>query len=424
MMDKSAYDYYKKLKCTFESKHNGYDMKPLMANFFLFNSYSPISKSSYTIVRQLLKICVTYDFQSMVEDLRKDQVVFFYQTTRNDYFDFIKDIISTVDNTHILPTRFKHKFRYSLKNIISSFKEAFSKKFCCPDIKSRVYYFACLTFYKNVLDELDKHKDQVSIKSFVGFNCSLLLESLFCQFFQACKIPTYGLQHGVLLSENLYSKPLPMDFVNLENFQADYLLGWGDFTKRVFDEAGYNNKKCIVAGNPKYAHIKQIHIKIPEGTRFIVCLARDLYTEENKLLINIVAEMRDTGYSPILKLHPNSDISRYRSLIDELDLECADVNLNVADTIIRYQPDFTVVYNSTIYYEYYLNNLVAFRFSLNEKDIPFGMPRDSFSDCQDLIDNLNAIKERNIEEYNEEINLFVNQFVRIGANDYNKILNN
>jgi hypothetical protein len=245
---------------------------------------------------------------------------------------------------------------------------------------------------------------------------------LLCQFFRKRNIPVYGIQHGVHCTAHEHPFYIPYDVVNIENFQADYMLAWGAFTKEVLLKEGYPETSYVLAGNPKYSDFKKIRANNTSFQKCIVCLARDVYRTYNLQLIELVGAMKRDGFDVYIKMHPRSDMNIYKTLIDKFNLTLLDTSMSVQQSITELNPDFVIVYNSTVYYEYYINNVIAFRFGVYANDIPFGM-KDEFSTMEELKQRIDAFKNRDPEELNAEINEVIGRFCTLGVNNYAKILN-
>lgn len=419
-----SYSKYKGLKNSFDVCYKGYQMKYIMADDFLFCSYGErkidIQKSE--IKKYLFS---TLDFQNFSNQLTVNNAIAFSQSqNRKDYQEYIDIICSNLPNAIQLENVTKLKEVHNYKNILFSFIQIFLLKFLFKKIsfKEKFFYFLKLVFYKNSIDSLEKSCKKVCIKSYVPFISAIFKESMYCQFFRKKGMLSYGLQHGIHLNEKYYKDDIPMDIINIENFQADYFLAWGDFMKEIFTSSGIDQGKVLIAGNPKYSDYKAINIQTIKFETGIVCLARNIYEQQNRMLLKILGKIKKENKKEIyIKFHPKNNIQNYQDLILEYGFKVIDINFSILDCVRFIKPDFAIAYNSTVYYEFYINNVFALRFTIDEKDIPFGMD-DGFKDYSDLIDLLKTLESRNIDMYNEIINKFINNFFKLNTNNYNKIL--
>lgn len=421
----NCYNRYKSLKNSFNIFYKGYDLKSIIADDFIFCSYG---QRDIVVNKDTLKYHFTncLDFTELKTDLlHNNSVVFSFSNYGTDHRKTLEAIMMQVENSILLKDIYKTKTCFSLTNIIFTFYQIFviSFKGIKISIKEKLYFYQRTVFYKNTIDSLENQIKVVNSRYFVPFLSPMFKDNLYCQFFRKQGIKSYGIQHGLHLSEYFYyKKNIPLDIVNIENFQADYFLAWGEFMKDVFKSAKLDEARCLIAGNPKYFETKRINLQNTNFKQCIVCLARDYYLKENKELIKIAAILKQNGFNIILKLHPRSNENNYIDAKIKYGLEWMDKSISVEKSIEIYNPDFVIIYNSTTYYDYYVNNIIALRFGLNECDIPFGL-NDVFNNFDELILLLLDLKQRNNTLFNQEINEFINKFSLLGVNNYGKILN-
>ena len=418
------YKRYQSLKNNFNVVYKGYDLKYIIADDFVYCSYG-IRKIDISYTSFKKGFFYSLNFTEIQKTLSlKDAVVFSFSNYGNDYRKSLESVMALVNKSVLLNDVNGLKRKVNCFNIIVSFIQVFLFNFQKAKIswKEKLYYFQRLVFYKNTIDNLESQLSAVNIKSFVPFLSCTFKDNLYCQFFRKRGIPSYGMQHGIHLSEYFYKNEVPLDVINIENFQADYLLAWGTFMKEVFKTAALDEERCLIAGNPKYFNNQKIQVQNQRFKKCIVCLARDIYEVENQQLLNIVSELKCNNIEIIIKLHPRSSEEKYQKAKQAHSLLFIDKTITIEESIATFQPDFAIVYNSTVYYDYYINNIIAFRFELNEKDIPFGMD-DSFNSYEELIQLIKRISASKNDELNDSINTFINRFSILGVNNYAKILN-
>jgi hypothetical protein len=209
--------------------------------------------------------------------------------------------------------------------------------------------------------------------------------------------------------------------VNIENLQADYILAWGNFTKEALLKERKSEEQFLLAGAPKYSNIARIDIKRFNSTRCILCLARDIYVEGNILLLEIAKEMIENGMEVHLKFHPRSDLNKYESQLKSFDFKILDIKTTIDSSIAIVNPDFVIVYNSTVYYEYYIKGIIALRFGVNQNDIPFGLD-DVFTTHSELLELIKTFSSYSKENLDKDINEMINRFCALGVNNYREIL--
>jgi hypothetical protein len=279
-----------------------------------------------------------------------------------------------------------------------------------------------LVQYKNTIDLLELYPDKVNTTKFVPFLSCFPVDSILCQFFRKRGVISFGIQHGLHCSSIDYKTYIPFDVVNIENLQADYILAWGNFTKEALLKERKSEEQFLLVGAPKYSNIARIDIKRFNSTRCILCLARDIYAEGNILLLEIAKEMIENGMEVHLKFHPRSDLKKYESQLRLFDFKILDIKTTIDSSIAIVNPDFVIVYNSTVYYEYYIKGIIALRFGVNQNDIPFWLD-DEFSSFNELKTLLQKIENQNSENINKDVNSMINRFCALGVDNYRKILN-
>jgi|GEM_PF-4853926 len=399
-------------------------MKYIMADDFLFCSYGErkilLNKATFKTM-----LFTALDFSFFSSQLKSNNVIAFSQSqNRKDYQEYIDLIRVDIENSLILENVTKHKKVVNFANIFTSFIQIFISNFFFINIslKEKLFFFLKLVYYKNCITSLEASCEEVNIKTYVPFISAVFKESMYCQFFRKRQIKSYGLQHGIHLTADYYKDFIPMDIFNVENFQADYFLSWGDFMKEVFQYSELGSENVILAGNPKYSNYQKINISKNDLKTCIVCLARNLYNVQNKDLLNIAGQLSKTGVKVYVKFHPKNNVADYSEILNHYDLEILEVQCSIAESVKSINPDFAIIYNSTVYYEYYINNVITFRYTKDERDIPFGM-NDGFNDFQQLMSKIVEIKNLDIEKFNIEVNNFINSFFKLGTNNYKAILN-
>lgn len=422
MLDQKQYQFYKSLKNSVNISYRGYAMQFILATDFVFYAYGmKSSKLSFSLIKYSL-FFITYN-DELYAKLKNKSVIFSFNNYGNDYWNMLQEISSQVPNAVIINGFSNQKKIINAKHIVCSFFQIFFRRWEKKiPFSDKLYFYLKLVQYKNTIDDLENNAGTVQTEKFVPFLSPLVMDSILSRFFRKRNIPVYGVQHGVHCTEHYHPFYIPYDVVNIENFQADYMLAWGSFTKEVLLKGGYPERSYVLAGNPKYSDFKKIKVSNKTFQKCIVCLARDVYSTHNLQLLELVGEMKLNGYDVYIKMHPRSDSTLYNALIEKFNVPLLDKAMSVKQSIAEFNPDFVIVYNSTVYYEYYINNVIAFRFGIYANDIPFGM-HDEFSTMQELNQRIDAFKSRDTEEINAEINDVISRFCTLGVNNYAEILN-
>lgn len=422
MVDDVFYKNYKALKDNFNVGYKGYQLKGIMAKDFIFFAYK---MDTYKLTKSSIKwkLFFAQDLQDFQDLLSQKKVMFSFDNYGNDYKFLLDSIREQLDESVLFEPKNEFKKHIHLGNIIVSFFQLFVfSKLKSISLKDRFYFFLVLVQYKNTIDLLELNKNNVNTTKFVPFLSCFPIDSILSQFFRKRNIKSYGIQHGLHCSSIDYKTYIPYDVMNIENLQADYILAWGNFTKEALLKEGKSEAQFLLAGAPKYTNIDRIDIKKSNTNRCVLCLARDIYSEGNILLLTIAKEMIENGMEVHLKFHPRSDLKKYESKLKSFDFKILDIKTTIDRSISIVNPDFVIVYNSTVYYEYYIKGIITLRFGVYQNDIPFGLD-DEFSSFNELKTLLQKIENQNNENINNDVNAMINRFCALGLDNYRKILN-
>lgn len=421
MLDNKNYFRYLKLKEGLGVNHKGYDLKFAMSPFFVFYSYG-LRKDFVT--KSLINKCLffTVNLSEFEKSIKSQSVLFTNSLPGKDHMKLVNDVMNNVDNAFYFDDKILIRIRFNFSNTISSFSNFFlNKTYKDLSFHQKIFFSLNLVYYKNLINQLEKLPYRIKtcahVACFSGNN-----ESIFTTFFQKRGIKTYCLQHGLLTAINDYKYFIPADIVSVENLNADYMLGWGVYSKKVLIQLAFSETRYLLAGNPKYSNQNEINIHFGEYKKCILCLSRDIYFKENLLLLEIASKFQNEGNEVLIKFHPRNDLEIYETLIDKFKLKILETKISIIESISLFNPDFIIVYNSTVYYEYYIKGLISFRYSVSANDIPFGL-NDEFGDFEELKSRINEFKNKSKDELTKEVNEVMNRFCALGVNNYSEILN-
>jgi len=421
LIDNIEFNTYKELKNATKIKYRGYLMRDILATDYIYFAYKRYLEA-ISVKNIFLNLMATPDLKAFKKELSNNCVLFTSSNYGKDHRKLLDSIVDDVNKAIIINKNSRRlKFKFDINNIIISFWQIFAHHKTNTSFITRLFFFSKLVYYKNFIDELEKINYKINIKSYVSFLSCMTDDSIYCQFFKKRGVLTYCIQHGAYASEHEYKKKIPMDVVNIENFQADYMLGWGDSIRSSMIKQGFLNEQFILAGNPKYKNIKNVSLKKPDFKKVVVCLARDFYMDENIQLLEIASKLKLLGIKVFIKYHPRSIVEKYAGVIGTNNLITLEPSISLNETISQYQIDFAIVYNSTVYYEFYILGMIPFRFILNENDILFGLD-DGFTDYQGLINKIEEFKLLNYTDLSVNASVMVNRFSSLGINNYKKIL--
>jgi hypothetical protein len=424
-MDNLFFKKYKELKENFGIQYKGYQLDGFMAKEFIYFAYKMQSHPVRGLKRSFIKSKLFYgqDFDDFKKLLSLEKVMFSFNNYGSDYNNLLKAIMDQVDEPILFEPNNNFKKQFNVFSIIVSFSQLFiTSKLKSISVIDRFYFFLALVQYKNTINILEQYKGEVNTTKFVPFLSCLPVDSILCQFFRKHGVKSYGIQHGAHCSSLDYSNYIPYDVINIENIQSDYMLAWGSFIKEALVNEGKSEKQFILAGAPKYFNVKEIRMQSSGFKPCIVCFARDIYYKENIMLLEIVREMVEDGLTVHLKFHPRSDMKKYDAALNSFEYLILDLGSSIEESIAIVKPDFVIVYNSTVYYEYYMKGIIALRYGYNQSDIPFGL-EDIFHDYSEIQTLFNTFKKINKEQLDIDVNAMISRFCSLGVNNYRKILN-
>lgn len=421
MIDQVEFETYRNLKYCTDIKYRGYILRYILATDYIYFAYDrSLDTVSYKNV--LLNIFATPDLKVFKRELPSLGVMFTTANYGQDHTRLLDAIVDEIDDAIIIPKNARRlSLVFNLKNIVVSFREIFDQLKSLTSFKIRLYFFSRLVYYKKFIDELEKTDAKVNIRAYVSFLSCMTDDSIYCQFFKKRGVATYCIQHGAYASEIEYRNRIPLDVVNIENFQADYMLGWGDSMRTSMLRQGFQNEQFILAGNPKYKGIKDVTLEKSEFKSVIVCLARDFYLDENIQLLQIVFKLNSLGIDVFVKYHPRSNADNYDGVIEAKNVTKVNSSSSLKNLIFEHDIDFAIVYNSTVYYELYTIGIIPFRFEHNENDILFGLD-DGFTDFHSLKMKIQDFKLRDFADLSRKATAMVNRFCCLGTNNYKDIL--
>lgn len=275
---------------------------------------------------------------------------------------------------------------------------------------------ADLIFYCNSLLELKKN-DFSRVKKYLSMCNVLDCENLITQYMKLCKIPTYSLMEGLYFIHKINP---PMGCVAYENFETDYLLSWGNFTRNDFEHYGINPEKILIAGYPKEVKLTPIRKK-KVFKNCLVLLGGPTYYETNSRLLDILEQVSD-NYHFNLKLHPALCVEQHAEWAAKNNGIVLSQTLLLSDCLLNDNYDFTISVNTTAYYEALMKGIPSLRFYDESFTLIPGCDFDIFSNVEELKYNLHCIQDMHLSQYQYKVNKMLEYCMGIGIDNYRKIL--
>ena len=313
------------------------------------------------------------------------------------------------------------KFRFPSFYNFSSFIKTYSRlKGTNLSIKQKLILASKTIYYINTIDSLSKI-DFSFVKIYLAFCGTLDLENLLTQHLNNLNIKTYSLQHGLYF---IYQKDIPIDCVNYENFESNFLLCWGNYTVEEYNKYGIPQRQLLVAGYPKETSREPIKNN-NNYKRCLVLLTRTVYEYANKNLIELLTEYsKKTNIQFSFKLHPSLDNMYYEELTK------SQHNFNILDnskTLLSYLDnrdfDFAITINTTSYYEAIIKGIPSLQYNDGSYDDMYGCDK-SFSTIEELDSILQDIKGKSAFIYQNQIDEMLKYTMGLGTDKYYQIIAN
>lgn len=421
-MSVSAFDRYQALKQAFQLTYRGYPVNQLMATEFAMYSFGRTACNA-TYQSCKINLFTVEAFSTLGNLLQKPVLLGSFNGYGSDYRELMELAMNQVPQSQWYEFREQRRKLFRPLTILRSFFEV-CWKLRNQDLPLQVkaYFFIRLVYYKNCLKQLDTLAARgIATKKYLSFLSCLTPEALLCLFFKKYQIPVYTLQHGLHRSVNSYRGTVPFDALVLENLQADYFLGWGAYSKEALTEQGWKEQQFLLAGNPRSWSVESFQLRTQKYQRVVINLARDLYHTGNLQLIQLGRELQESGYEVLMKAHPRSTDTTAVQAMTDAGLEQIAAGSTVSE-ILKYQNiDFVIVYHSTVYYDYYQQGVVAFRFEDGIQEIPFGLA-DQFQTPEELRLLIQRFKELDAVQLRAQIIQMISHFSKPGTAEYARLL--
>lgn len=421
MKNTKQYEEYQQLKdvLTFNSKGINYG-KVLAFDIALVIFSEIVNRQSF---KSMVKSFFVFpSVQGLVQHFASHEKLCTYTYGRKDYESQIQESFKEINSIVFiclerLPSKFYVNFRIIIESMVWVFWKMRRTKY---SNKTKLYLASKLVMYKSMQRQLEQSNLVVldASKKYITFNSAVAIENLLTQFFIAKKIPTYSLCHSYFVP---YKHFLPIDVINGENLESNYILVWGKtFIKDLQDNYAVSPDKVLVAGSPKYPK-KNIAIK-QTFKKCIVLLGRVFYDESN---IRIIEELRTISQKEsilfCIKLHPSLDITRYRQFCDSDALNIIQTKESLTELLASNTYDFAIVNNSTAYYEAMYYNLICFRYAPAENETFLGLD-DYFDDADSLQEKIAFFKTADTTALNTQVEQLLQDTIGMGINRYKELL--
>ncbi|PMO71089.1 hypothetical protein [Vibrio splendidus] len=382
--DYEKYKYYKNKLGYFD----GIDMGNVLAFDLGVLAYFKKSISNIIILADF------FSYKSFDEDLDCDSLFTIGEYGfRHDYLEILDVISSKVESKYVHNFYKKRHWKLpSLSVLIKSFSVCNKLIADVDGIKYKLYILSKTVFYLSSLKAL-KLRD-INVNKYIAFSSVHTLEALLTNYFRTLGISTYTMQHGVA---HIHTGNIPIDMLSYENFNADYQLCWGEYSKEQYESYGVGKEKLLVAGYPKI-HKKNIDIKINIASKnVLILLARKAFHKSNISLLDDI--IGDSRYKVYLKPHPSLKRENYVNYLD--DAVWLD-NISVKNSIDLKDWSFSISINTSAYYESFLNGVVSFMYIDRYYEGHKIIPGTEFMNVSELTRKIETLNNKT-REYSQDL---------------------
>lgn len=359
----------------------------------------------FSPIKVLLSVIRSLFFKVPELDIRIDNKPILMLTTvhaRDDhdsYWDAVKTLFPVKDEI-IFNNRFTAKEYFkniSFAGITSRFRLYREAYRALKKIETRFHrsYLASkiVTCEKYINSVKDRIKDTKVVFVFCD---TFLFENVLIQFMRHRGIVSITAQHGQPVFFGWDKDHLNQS--QILNFSSDYYLAKGNFAKRQFLKAGFDEKRIIVSGsmNKAVPKVSGCHTQNIFGV-FTDCILYDFAEYTNRKLIEMaeaISEKIDMTY--FLKVHPSDTSEEYSQLVSH---RCVGVcRQEYANEELFGQIEFGIMSASAIYLDMLYANVKCYQL---QTKIPFPIvesPADQFETCDQFADKLSAWRQLSFAE--------------------------
>lgn len=359
---------------------------PIMANE-IYTYY----KNQDRKFSERLKLIVRFIFfiDNFKIEKNKGKILASYFMPRDDHHNLVKKALSSFSKKELFfLDAYEHK-KKPLKNYKFYFPNLWLlliiwKKFRKVNLKKlfgRYYYlfiartyqrYKQISYFKKVIDKLEP-------TGYVAF-CSSAFgeESIITLLCKKRGIPTFSLQHGLIVNYHKYS---PQEILN-ENILADYTLLWGKITYDV-QKKYINPDRLIIIGNPKYVKKKRQKKKKNLMKRGLILFPVTGNDKTKKELIGIIKEIvkKYPKMEFFISIHPFDNLEDYKKNIIGKNVYFVKRGENIDEFFEKI--DFVILHNTTLAIEALNYSIPIFRYN-DEAFVSLWKNDDIFGNLKEL----------------------------------------
>lgn len=182
-------------------------------------------------------------------------------------------------------------------------------------------------------------------------------DNLFTQLANAGGMKTVTLQHGQY--RVLDEKNEKADVEAYKNFISDYLLAWGEVTRREFVKAGICGERVLPVGALKPFSNVPLPPKHKFKGVFGVVLCGEIYMDTNIAMIKLANKLaKKYNLTYFLRMHPKNNGKKYLKYVDKEVL--SEISFDVKNDEYVDKVDFSIIHMTGVFVELLGLNSVLF----------------------------------------------------------------
>lgn len=358
------------------------------------------------LIKSFYKLIEKYTYKHDIQSVDNKYVFSYFYPDRKDHLELFNKVFqqfSQVENQKITYDNFNKKFsidrdffrRIKKLKLLGLYKcirrqNIYSAEFC-------LFLVAVIYQISYFIDEAKNIITKGKPQAYISFCDVHIYENIITQLMKAKGIKTFTLEHGIYFK---YNKNIQnVNILAYVNFVSDYMLVWGDYTKKEMMKGNIPSEKLVIVGNPLY---NMDYIEIDKKYDFfVIFLSQELYYESNLKMLEICNQFSERfNIKYKVKLHPSNKIGKYKEIINKE--YCIEIYKDeiYAKELIK-QGDFIILHSTTLYIDALFIGKKVFRYN-DIYALPFNVANDKFETLTELIDLTEKSKRNNkkaLEQY-------------------------
>lgn len=376
----------------------------------LFNDvgYSFNIKYKYIIKQLIIKLFTDYvDILKYGNDYGS-KLLFTIKYNRKDHDSYWENFKKISGIKYEIEIRYKNglKLNKSIMHDVKNFIKIFRSFDRINLLKSRIW----LSIQTQSAYKIMKKLEEISV------DCSTVFMfydggfegNIVSQFYKQQGATTITLQHGQCLFRNEYHDRINQSVIL--NFISDYCLCKGEFAKKQFLKAGFDESRVLPLGNLDFVDGLE-EIKSTKNAKKAFCVFLDtpsypFYRESTKQLVDIANHYcKEYNFVYFIKPHPADKEKVYLQSID--NKYCKEIlNSNYSLDEIGPRIDFSIFHASAIYADLLLRNIKSYKL---ETEVSFDIVLNRF----DVFNSIDELYKKNLiwesTDVSEKVSFFREQ---------------